>query len=423
MRTRTTAFWLAAIVVAGLGAVAPSAYHATVSWAGIQEAPSDAGNGPAAADGTKPLAGQVIDACPDVAPPRVSCFARYAVGTVQPMAGETPEGWGPADLRSAYNLPSSGGANQLVAIIDAYSNPNAEADLAAYREQYGLPPCTTASGCLTIVNQDGEASPLPEPEAGWALEIALDLDMVSAACPQCKLLLVEADSNDLDDLGTAVETAVRMGADVLSNSYGTSVEFAEEVNYEHYYNQPGHAIVVSAGDLGYSVSFPAVARYVTAVGGTSLKRGTDGTWSESVWSGTGSGCSAYIPKPAWQTDEHCPMRMVTDVAAVADPATGVAVLNTYGGGGWTIVGGTSAAAPIIAAVYALAGTASKVNDGRTPWKNGRTAGLFRDVTTGQNVPSAFAVTCGGDYLCTGAVGYDGPTGWGTPLGVKGLTAS
>jgi subtilase family serine protease len=361
-----------------------------------------------------------VDACPQEAPPKVSCFAKYRVDGVQTLAA-APGGFGPADLRAAYSLPATGGADQLVAVVIAYSNPNAEKDLAEYRAQFGLPACTTASGCLRIVNQTGATSPLPASNEGWGLETALDLDMISAICPQCKLLLVEANSNGLSDLGTAVDTAVRLGANVVSNSYGTNVEFAAELDYEKHYYHPGHAIVASAGDLGYSVSFPAVSRYVTSVGGTSLKRASDGTWSESVWSGTGSGCSAYVTKPAWQDDLHCPMRMVTDIAAIADPNTGVAVRNTFGTNGWVVVGGTSAAAPIIAAVYALTGTASKVDDGSTPWRNRNLPGAFRDVTSGQNVPSAFAQTCGGDYLCTGVAGYDGPTGWGTPLGLSGLT--
>ena len=418
MGTQGMTRWLAVAGTAVLIGLAPTVHHtasATETAAGSGR-PTPAG--PLAA----PSAAQVAfaDACPQVAPPRVSCFARYRVGAATTLADGTPLGFGPVQLRSAYELPASGGADQVVAIVDAYSNPNAEADLATYRSQYGLPACQSATGCLRIVNQRGEAGPLPVADIGWGLEISLDLDMVSAACPDCRILLVEADSSGLDDMGAAVETAVRLGAHAISNSYGTSVEFAGEVTFEHYYHHPGHAIVASAGDLGYSVSFPAVSRYVTAVGGTSLTRSASGEWAESVWSGTGSGCSAYIPKPAWQTDPHCPMRMVADVAAVADPATGVAVRDTFGKDGWLVAGGTSASAPLIAGIYGRTGTSSRVNDGSAPWVN-RAAGHFRDVTTGTNVPSAFAATCGGDYLCTGVTGYDGPTGWGTPLGIGGLT--
>lgn len=363
---------------------------------------------------------EVRDACRPASPPFVTCFAKVRVGAT-PQAADLPEGYGPADLRAAYQFPATGGADQVVAVILAYSNPNLEADLAVYRQMYGLPACTSASGCLRVVNQDGASSPLPEPDPGWALEMALDVDMVSAACPACRLLVVQANSNSLDDLGVAVQTAARLGADVISNSYGTGVEFAGQKDYEKYYNQPGHAVVVAAGDIGYSVSYPAASAYVTAVGGTSLRVGTGGAWTEEVWTGTGSGCSAYIAKPAWQDDPNCPTRTMNDVAAVADPGTGVAVYATYGGEGWLVVGGTSAGTPLIAAAYALTGTADLINDGSIPWRHNG-AGAFRDVVTGSNVPGPGGVTCGGDYLCTGVVGYDAPTGWGTPVGLRGLTA-
>jgi subtilase family serine protease len=356
-----------------------------------------------------------VDACPRQPAPLATCFAKVRTG-VRPDA--TPAGFGPADLRSAYALPASGGSGQVVAIVDAFADPNAEADLATYRSTFGLPACTTASGCLRIVNQTGAASPLPATDAGWAVEISLDLDMASAACPDCRLLLVEADSNDILNLGTAVDTAVSLGADAVSNSYG-SPEFAQETMFTAHYDHPGHAIVASAGDNGYGVAFPAVAATVTAVGGTTLQR-SGSTWTETVWSGTGSGCSAYIAKPAWQTDAHCPMRMMNDVSAVADPATGVAVYDTVQQGGWLVVGGTSASAPLVAALYALTGAADRVQAGATPWQR-HSATNFRDVTSGTNVPGITALTCGGDYLCTGVAGYDGPTGWGTPQGLSGLT--
>lgn len=420
MRIRTPAL-LATVVVTAVAAVSPAGPQLASSSAAA--APSPAAGAVAELsdalprDAADPSA--LVDVCPPAKAPLVSCFAKYRPGA-RTLAADGPVGFGPSDLRAAYSLPETGGADQLVAVVVAFSNPKVEADLAEYRAQYGLPACTTASGCLKIVNQDGAASPLPEPNERWGLEMALDLDMVSAICPRCELLLVQARTNGLDDLGKAVDTAVRLGANVVSNSYGTNVEFASELDYERHYNHPGHAIVASAGDLGYSVSFPAASRYVTSVGGTALRK-RDGGWSETVWSGTGSGCSAYVKKPAWQDDKNCPMRMVADIAAVADPATGVAVRSTFGGSGWMSVGGTSASAPIIAAIYALTGTANKVDDGSTPWKNRNVPGAFRDIVSGQNVPSAFAQTCGGDYLCTGVVGYDGPTGWGTPIGLAGLT--
>lgn len=381
--------------------------------------PADAG--PAAAGRPGVAAGGVRtrDACRPANPPFVTCFAKVRVGDA-PLA-DTPSGYGPADLRAAYQLPATGGSGQTVAIVIAYSHPRLEADLAVYRQIFGLPACTQASGCLRVVNQDGAASSMPKPDEGWALEQALDVDMVSAACPNCKLLVVQADSHNLDDLGAAVNTAARLGANVISNSYGTGVEFAGQKEYERYYNQPGHAVVVAAGDIGYSVSYPASSAHVTAVGGTTLRSAAGGTWTEEVWAGTGSGCSAYIPKPSWQTDPNCPMRTVNDVSAVADPGTGVAVYTTFGGTGWQVVGGTSAGTPLIAAAYALTGAASRAEAGSTPWlRHGN--GAFRDVVAGSNVPGPGGVTCGGDYLCTGVEGYDAPTGWGSPIGLTGLTA-
>jgi hypothetical protein len=375
---------------------------AALTLAGIENAAAD-------------TALRIRHACPSVAPPKAMCFAQVVVGG-GPLAA--PAGFGPADLTSAYQIPA-GGSGQVVGIVDAYGDPNLEADLATYRSTYGLPACTTADGCLRIVNQAGDASPLPAPDTGWALETSLDVDMVSAVCPACRILVVQADSNGLDQLGSAVDTAVRLGATAVSNSYGTGVEFAGETDLESHYVHPGHPIVVSAGDIGYSASFPAASPHVTAVGGTTLTRSAGG-WSETVWPGTGSGCSAYLPKPAWQTDPHCPMRMLNDVGAVADPATGVSVQDSYQSTGWQVVGGTSASAPIIAAMYALTGAASRINDGSVPWLR-HSAAAFRDVTSGSNVPGPYSATCGGDYLCTGTAGYDGPTGWGTPTGVGGLT--
>jgi hypothetical protein len=204
----------------------------------------------------------------------------------------------------------------------------------------------------------------------------------------------------------------------VSNSYATN-EFPAERQYENYYRHPGHAIVASAGDFGYGAMYPAASRYVTAVGGTSLTpSGSQRGWAETVWSGTGSGCSAYISKPSWQDDPNCPMRTVADISAVADPNTGVAVYDTFGFGGWQLVGGTSVSAPLIAATYALNGLASTFDPGDLYRK--AQPDDFYDVTGGTNVPGQTASTCGGDYLCTGLPGYDGPTGLGTPHTAAGF---
>jgi subtilase family serine protease len=333
------------------------------------------------------------------------------------LASGKPAGYGAADIRSAYALPDTG-TGQTVAVVDAYDNPNAEADLAAYRAQYGLPPCTTANGCFRKVNQAGKAGPLPPPDTGWGLEISLDLQAVSAACPQCHILLVEASSSNITDLGPSVDTAVRLGADAVSNSYGSSGEFSGEQTFEHYYKHRSVPIVVSTGDYGYgngrllvnSISYPSASRYVIAAGGTSLYRAphTARGWTESAWAGGTSGCSAYIPKPGWQSDRLCSNRMVADVSAVADPNTGLAVYDTYGYSGWLVVGGTSAASPIVASVYALAGS-----EARQWYASGlyRRPGALFDITSGAN-----GNNCSATYLCTAGPGYDGPTGLGTPDG-------
>ncbi|HEX6511480.1 MAG TPA: peptidase S8, partial [Chloroflexota bacterium] len=246
----------------------------------------------------------------------------------------------PSYLQSAYVTPSSSsGTGQTVAIVDAYDDPNAEADLANYRSYFGLPACSSSTGCFRKVNQNGQASPLPTSNASWSQEISLDLDMVSAICPSCNILLVEGNSASYSDLGTAVNSAVSLGAAAVSNSYGGS-EFSTESNYDGDYNHPGVAVTVSSGDNGYGVEYPAASQYVTAVGGTSLNQATNtGTRNatETVWSGAGSGCSTYETKPSWQKDAGCAKRTVADVSAVADPNTGVWVYDTYayqGQSGW-----------------------------------------------------------------------------------------
>lgn len=327
-------------------------------------------------------------------------------------------GYGPADLANAYKLSSPGGSGETVAIVDAYDNPNAETDLNAYRSQFGLGPCTTANGCFSKVNQNGQASPLPATNTGWGQEIDLDIEMVSALCPQCRILLVEANSNSLADLGAAVNRAAAMGATAISNSYGTNGEFNGELSYDAYYNHPNIAVTVSSGDSGYGTSFPAVSNHVIAVGGTSLTRNSSARgWGETAWSGAGSGCSSYFSKPSWQSDAGCSRRTEVDVAAVADPNTGVAVYDSFGstgGANWYVFGGTSVSSPIIAAVYALAGNASAIDyPARLLYAN--PSGLF-DVVAGSNGNCVRGRKSTAGYFCTAGPGYDGPTGLGTPNG-------
>ena len=272
------------------------------------------------------------------------------------------------------------------------------------------------------MNQHGAEGPLPAPDPGWGLEISLDLDAVSATCPGCKILLVEADTPSIYDLGPAVDTAVALGADAVSNSYGSRGEFSGQQLFERYYKHTGVAITVASGDYGYgngriligSVSYPGASQFVTSVGGTSLVRDASARgWTETAWAGSTSGCSAYIHKPGWQRDRLCDMRSVADVAAVADPQTGLAVYDTFGFEGWLVVGGTSLSSPIIASVYAMAGNTSSVRYGVGPY---RARSGFFDVIGGSNG------VCSGTYMCNALPGYDGPTGLGTPNGLGAFSS-
>ncbi|MDH6629750.1 hypothetical protein M2271_007588 [Streptomyces sp. LBL] len=411
---RIAAVALSAAIVAMSGAADASADDRTALSTTSSSASSSSGK----ADGTESL-------CGTPSPGEATCFAirRTGPSAKRPgaVAAQAPPGFGPADLRTAYALPGDGGEGLTVAVVVAQDAPTAEADLAVYRAQFGLPACTSADGCFTKVDQRG-GTDYPDPEAGWAGEAALDLDMVSAAAPHARLLLVEADDTTIDNLGAAVQQAVTLGADVVSNSYGTRYDLFDEdpaeTAWDAYYDHPGVAIVASSGDDDAGVSFPAASPHVTAVGGTSLRRdtGTARGWSESVWShdgyGAGSGCSRYLPKPAFQHDSGCDHRTVADVSAVADPDTGVAVYDSYGSAGWGVYGGTSASAPLIAGVYAAAGAlAEDTEPNAYPYAAPDEA--LNDVTAGSNG------TCDPAYLCTAATGYDGPTGLGTP---NGLTA-
>jgi subtilase family serine protease len=322
-----------------------------------------------------------------------------------------PLGLTPADLRSAYSLPTTRGNGRTVAIVDAYDDPSAERDLAVYRSQFKLPVCSTANGCFRKVDQSGGGH-APAPDPGWSQEISLDLDMASAVCPRCHLLLVEASSAAQANLATAVDTAARLGAVAISNSYGGAD--ASDSTWGRHYHHPGVAVTVSSGDNGYGVSYPASSRWVTSVGGTSLRPAhTSRGWHETAWSGSGSGCSGSNTAPYQSASTtQCAHRAVADAAAMADPATGVAVYDSFtfdGTGGWLTFGGTSVASPIIAAVFALAGNTAAVADGSYVWKHH--SGGLNDVTSGSNG------TCPTTRWCTARRGWDGPTGWGTPKGV------
>jgi len=345
--------------------------------------------------------------CPTASQGAARCNSQVVTDSRgNPQATTGPTGYGPVQFATAYGL-SGRTSTATIGIVDAYDDPKAESDLGVYSQKYGLPSCTTANGCFKKVNQSGGTS-YPRKDSGWALEISLDVQVAHATCPTCKILLVEASSNSFANL-IAAEDYATSHASVVSNSWGGS-EFSSEtgLSYDGHFNRPGVPITVSSGDNGYGVEYPAASRYVTAVGGTTLRLNVDNTRSaETVWNGAGSGCSAYEPKPSFQTDSGCSRRTVADVAADADPSTGAALYDSagyYGQSGWFQVGGTSLAAPLVASIYALAG-----NGGSNAYPYSHTASLY-DVTSGSNG------SCGGSYLCTAKPGYDGPTGLGTPIG-------
>lgn len=392
----------ALLIAAGLVAAMPAV--ASPAMAAARQSPTGS---PSTATVSAPLPSDVKPLCA-WPPPRGSeacmALARTDVKSqVSPLDVVDPA-YGPSDLRSAYKLPSGGGSGSTVALVDAFDDPAAEIDLGIYRDHYGLPACTTANGCFKKVNEAGKASPLPVADDGWSGEISLDIDMVSAICPGCHILLVEASNASTDDLGQAAVTAVALGAKFVSNSYG-SPEWSEETNYDYYYHHTGVVMTVSGGDFGYGTFWPASSQYVTAVGGTSLLRASNARgWDEIAWTDTGSGCSGYEPKPSWQHDSGCSNRTMNDVAAVADPNTGVMVYSSAYDG-WNIFGGTSAGAPIIAAIYALAANPASGSQS-----------LYRDSGQLFDVVAGGAPVCSPAYLCTAQPGFDGPTGLGTPDG-------
>ncbi len=321
----------------------------------------------------------------------------------------TPSGYGPTQLEAAYGLNTSGGSGRTVALVEAGDSATLENDLGVYRSQYGLSACTTANGCFKKVNQTGGSS-LPAEDASWEEETSLDVDMVSANCPNCKIVVVEANSATTANLAAATKTAMGLGVVAISNSYGGS-ESSSETSYAADYSAPaGIVVTASNGDDGYGVEVPAAYNTVTAVGGTTLDTASNSRgWTETVWSGSGSGCSKYISKPTWQKDTGCTKRTVGDVGYIGDPNTGVAVYDSTpyeGYSGWLVFGGTSVGAPSIAAIYALSG-----NSNTASYIYAHTGDL-NDVTSGSNGSCSKSAA----YLCTGEVGYDGPTGNGTPNG-------
>lgn len=336
-------------------------------------------------------------------------------------------GYKPNDLAAAYAIPRGLGAGHTVAVVDAYDDPNAEADLAVYRAAMGLPPCTSASGCFLKTGakakgvnaglQAGDGvnvapAHLPPADAGWSAEIALDIEMVSAVCPLCRIVLVEAKSDSMKDLAGAVDVAASYRPDAISNSY-YAPEHPSERGLAKHYRAARTVVTVAAGDAGYGSTFPAASPDVVAVAATSLLPDTSSRgWTEGVWSGTGSGCSALMSKPAWQSDTGCGGRTIADVAVVGDPRTGVAIYTSIAPAGaatgWLVAGGTSVGAPVVAALYALAGNAGSIVAPQRLWEQ---RAALNPVTVGGNGTCALA------YLCTATAGYSGPAGNGSPRGL------
>ena len=360
--------------------------------------------------------------CADASSPLVAvCHARVMTdkkGAVPTADAPPPGALTPSDVRSAYDLPATGGTGRTVAIVDAFGYPNLERDLAVYRTEFGLPACTVADGCLRVIDQDG-GTKAPHFDAGWGLETALDADAVSAACPTCSILVVQAKSDAFKNLSIAVATAATQpGVVAISNSYGFGD--LSEATYGAPWDHPGIAVTASTGDSGYQgASFPASSSKVVAVGGTTLTSATSTArgWTETAWSGAGSGCSATNPAlaAAASYDTGCANRAIADVAAAADPtAGGLAVYYPVSSKAstWATVGGTSEASPIIAAVYALSGNTGGPGVYANALPYAANGSGLNDVTEGSNG------TCSTAQWCSARSGWDGPTGVGTPDGLS-----
>ena len=347
--------------------------------------------------------------------PRGSHVASAAIA-----AAGAPQPGTPAYLQQAYDLSflsETAGTTETVAIVDAFDDPNAESDLGTYRAEFGLPACTSANGCFTKVDQNGGTN-YPASDTGWELEISLDLDAVSALCPNCHIDLVEAASAGTSDLAAAELEAYDLRANVISDSWDLPLSGRQA----HQFPQTGNytfknvTTVAASGDAGYpgtsTNDFPAALPDVTAAGGTTLEPASASgvasarEFTESAWSDAGSGCNLGASKPAWQTDSGCTGRSYADISADADPDTGMQVYDSDDGG-WVVVGGTSEASPLIAAYYALLGSAAQ----GPSWAY-TNASLLNDPTTGSNGACAASIS----YICDAGPGYDGPTGVGSISG-------
>lgn len=372
-----------------------------------------------------PLGTGVASVCATPTNPHIAqCLAQAVTvkpGSKVPLRTDVyVNGLGPSEIQSAYNLPADRGSGVTVAVVEAGNYPDIDSDLQVWRNNFGLPECSEANGCLTVVNGQG-GSQLPPRRNGWSIETALDVDSISAACPLCHILVVEAKGVHFQELGRANETAAKMGAVAISNSWKIP-EFAGmgDAKYATWFDHPGIANLASSGDGGHTsivtIGFPAGLPDEIAVGGTQLTKTSGGRgWTESAWSGAGSACGVVIPKQPWQRDKGCSMRTTADVSADASPASGLAVYHTLPnqGGGWYVYGGTSLSSPLLAGVYGLADNTGTLGTQIAAHLYASTDHLY-DVTTGSN-----GTICSKrqSYICNAGPGYDGPTGLGTPNGI------
>lgn len=373
----------------------------TVPASPQSSSPQSAVRVPSAAQlGLWPRPGPAQKVCGVPAAGTAECASWIRTDTTARPGASAPAGYNPSDLQTAYNITpaaASNGSGVTVAIVDAYDDPNAESDLAVYRSQFGLPPCTTANGCFTKVKLGKRTN------TGWAEEESLDVDMVSAICPNCHIMLVEAASNSTANLTTAEDYALSH-ANYASNSW--SGNESTNTGSDSHYEVAGKVVTAATGDNGYNTTaqWPAILPGVIGVGGTSLN--SISPRNETAWSGAGSGCSKVYAKPSFQStiNTGCSMRAQADVSAIGDPNTGVSVYDTFHTSGWLVFGGTSVATPIIASVYALSG-----NTNDATFLYGHESSLY-DPTSGSNG------SCGAP-LCNAGTGWDGPTGEGTPNGL------
>ncbi len=319
-------------------------------------------------------------------------------------ATKTPTGLSPAQIKSTYHLPQSGGRGTIV-IVGVYDDATIEADLAMFDKQFGLAPCTTTNGCF----EKHKMSATMHTNSNWALETTLDVEWAHAIAPNAKILLVEATTPSGANLLKSVDYAAsRADAAAISMSWG-GAEFSEETTLDsHFVSKSGAPFFASSGDDGVGASWPASSPNVIGVGGTTLTFDTTGAFArETAWSGSGGGVSAYEKEPAYQKKYSIPkangMRAIPDVSYNADLASGFSIVR---GGKWYVVGGTSAGAPQWAALAAL-GSGVTVAQLYADKAGTNVSAYFRDITSGTNGDCS--------YYCSARAHYDYVTGLGSPI--------